>query len=425
MVDDTKAGAGSTLESLLREDGVYEEVKNDAIKAVLAYKLTEAMKAQNLSKVRMAERMETSRSQLDRLLDPQNEGVTLHTLKRAADAVGMHLGIAGSSLSQVDTKPTSERTDAVNYWLTTHWPPREDDDEPRTKTGVWVPEGREQAANDVRPGDYVAVYESKTGRAEIRTLRDGTTIQFPCGDGREGMICYGTVDSCVSAIPDSRPEQYADGTEIWWRWHTPVTVCSRTGFVARPDVLRILGYSPRYTLRGFGDHHSGLKKITEAEFEALVQAFHASRPVVLPLNTRVAGHGRGGSGEGAIHLNLKNYVAANPAVALNEAGLQLVEVEYEFATSDRADIVLVDQHNRIVGVEVEPSVPDVDIVGLLQAIKYRNMLECVADREPGESRGMLIAHEIGTQVKALCSRYGIEAHEVRREDVDLWVGHST
>ena len=83
--------AGSTLESLLREDGLYEDTKNHAVKSVLACKLTQAMEAQNLSKTRMAARMETSRSQLDRLLDPENEGVTLHTLKRAAAAVGMRL----------------------------------------------------------------------------------------------------------------------------------------------------------------------------------------------------------------------------------------------------------------------------------------------------------------------------------------------
>ena len=82
---------GSTLESLLQEDGTYEDTKNHAIKSVLAYKLEEAMRAQNLSKARMAERMETSRSRLDRLLDPENEGVTLHTLQRAAAAVGMRL----------------------------------------------------------------------------------------------------------------------------------------------------------------------------------------------------------------------------------------------------------------------------------------------------------------------------------------------
>ena len=82
---------GSTLESLLRNDDTYEDAKNDAVKSVLAYKLEQAMQAQKLSKTRMAERMETSRSQLDRLLDPENEGVTLHTLKRAAAAVGMRI----------------------------------------------------------------------------------------------------------------------------------------------------------------------------------------------------------------------------------------------------------------------------------------------------------------------------------------------
>ena len=92
MVDETRR-VGSTLESLLREDGSYEEAKNQAIKSVLAYKLERAMQAQNLSKAGMAARMETSRSQLDRLLDPDNDGVTLHTLKRAAAAVGMRLEI--------------------------------------------------------------------------------------------------------------------------------------------------------------------------------------------------------------------------------------------------------------------------------------------------------------------------------------------
>lgn len=82
---------GSTLENLLREDGTYEDAKNHAIKSVLASKLAEAMAAQNISKARMAERMKTSRSQLDRLLDPENESVTLETLKRAAAVVGMRL----------------------------------------------------------------------------------------------------------------------------------------------------------------------------------------------------------------------------------------------------------------------------------------------------------------------------------------------
>ena len=88
---DRNPRVGSTLESLLRKDGTYENAKEQAIKSVLAYKLEQAMKAQNLSKAKMAERMETSRSQLDRVLDPENEGVTLQALKRAAAAVGMRI----------------------------------------------------------------------------------------------------------------------------------------------------------------------------------------------------------------------------------------------------------------------------------------------------------------------------------------------
>lgn len=88
---DRNPRVGSTLESLLRKDGTYEDAKEQAIKSVLAYKLDQAMKAQNLSKAKMAERMETSRSQLDRVLDPENEGVTLQALKRAAAAVGMRI----------------------------------------------------------------------------------------------------------------------------------------------------------------------------------------------------------------------------------------------------------------------------------------------------------------------------------------------
>lgn len=84
---------GSSLEDMLREDGIYEDSKNRAVKSILARKLTQAMEEQKLSKARMAERMDTSRSQLDRLLDPDNEGVTLETLKRAAGAVGMQIEI--------------------------------------------------------------------------------------------------------------------------------------------------------------------------------------------------------------------------------------------------------------------------------------------------------------------------------------------
>ncbi|WP_454061412.1 helix-turn-helix domain-containing protein [Candidatus Nitrospira salsa] len=83
--------SGSTLEEVLKVEGQYEECQTDAIKKVLAYKLSKTMEQKNLSKASMASRMETSRSQLDRLLDPENESVTLHTMKRAAEALGLKL----------------------------------------------------------------------------------------------------------------------------------------------------------------------------------------------------------------------------------------------------------------------------------------------------------------------------------------------
>ena len=79
---------GESLDSFLKEQGIYESVQTTAIKRVLAMQLEEAMKEQNLTKVEMARRMRTSRVQLDRLLDPENDSVTLATLRRAAAIVG-------------------------------------------------------------------------------------------------------------------------------------------------------------------------------------------------------------------------------------------------------------------------------------------------------------------------------------------------
>jgi antitoxin HicB len=82
---------GSTFESFLEEEGVLEETRERAIKAVLAWQLARAMQAGKISKSEMARRLDTSRSQLDRLLDPKNDNVTLKTLAKAARQVGKRL----------------------------------------------------------------------------------------------------------------------------------------------------------------------------------------------------------------------------------------------------------------------------------------------------------------------------------------------
>jgi DNA-binding phage protein len=83
--------SGSSFDSFLEEEGILDEVETVAIKRVLAWQLSEAMKAGKISKKTMAERMGTSRSQLDRLLDPGNSAVHLATIARAARAVGKRL----------------------------------------------------------------------------------------------------------------------------------------------------------------------------------------------------------------------------------------------------------------------------------------------------------------------------------------------
>ncbi len=82
---------GSSLDDFLTEEDIYEEVNTIAIKRVLVWQIEQLMKEQKLSKTAMAQRMRTSRSALDRLLDPKSEAVTLHTLQRAAQSLGKQI----------------------------------------------------------------------------------------------------------------------------------------------------------------------------------------------------------------------------------------------------------------------------------------------------------------------------------------------
>lgn len=79
---------GSSFDDFLKQDGIFEAVQARALKRALAEQLDDAMQAGNLTKVSMAARMSTSRSRLDRVLDPANLPVQLDTLIKAANAVG-------------------------------------------------------------------------------------------------------------------------------------------------------------------------------------------------------------------------------------------------------------------------------------------------------------------------------------------------
>jgi len=84
---------GSSFDDFLEEEGIYEECTVRALKRVLAWQVEQEMHRQKITKSAMANRMNTSRSQLDRLLDPENTGVSLETLYRAATAIGRDLDI--------------------------------------------------------------------------------------------------------------------------------------------------------------------------------------------------------------------------------------------------------------------------------------------------------------------------------------------
>jgi antitoxin HicB len=87
----TNPRIGSSFESFLEEEGIRGDVDVLAQKRVFAWQIERAMEANGVTKVEMAERMQTSRSQVDRLLDPDNDKVQLDTLQRAARAVGRAL----------------------------------------------------------------------------------------------------------------------------------------------------------------------------------------------------------------------------------------------------------------------------------------------------------------------------------------------
>lgn len=305
----------------------------------------------------------------------------------------------------------------MRYWVTTHWPIRDGHAEGE-ESGVWLPEGREAAGAALEVGDHVIVYESRSGRTQLVRRPDGTSCPVRCAEGREGVVYYGRVSEPLHAVADSEPEHYADGTTIWWRWLARLEVLSRSGFLPRPQLLRALGYEPTWNLRGFGTLHSGLLEIAQGQYDDIVASFHAAHPLELRSYPVPRGEKAPGGGiESLAHKRLKTYVADNPSAALRQAGLRTIRLEYPFPTGDRADVVLADEYERVLAVEVEPAVGPADVVGPLQAIKYRFMLEWLSDRAPGDSRAVLVGHTICPEIRELCRRYAVECVEIPEAEV--------
>ena len=88
----SKKHMGSSIDDFLKEEGIFEEAQAQAVKEVVAWQLAEAMKTKKISKNKMAALLKTSRSQVDRILDPKND-ITLGSLQRAAAMVGRRVTI--------------------------------------------------------------------------------------------------------------------------------------------------------------------------------------------------------------------------------------------------------------------------------------------------------------------------------------------
>jgi hypothetical protein len=88
----SKKHMGSSIDDFLKGEGLFEEAQAEAVKEVVTWQLAEAMKKEKISKAKMARLLKTSRTQVDRLLDPRND-VTLSSLQRAAAMVGRRVRI--------------------------------------------------------------------------------------------------------------------------------------------------------------------------------------------------------------------------------------------------------------------------------------------------------------------------------------------
>ncbi len=96
--------SGFSFDSFLREEGLLEESEAVAVKRVIASKLSQAMTDAKVTKKLMAQRLRTSRAQVDRLLDPTNVTVSLQTVSRAARALGKRI-----TVQVVDVEPRRKR----------------------------------------------------------------------------------------------------------------------------------------------------------------------------------------------------------------------------------------------------------------------------------------------------------------------------
>ena len=227
------------------------------------------------------------------------------------------------------------------------------------------------------------------------------------------MVALIEVTDVASQPEGSKPEQFADGRKVWWRYSAPTKSVNSAGFISRKRLTAILNYAPNYVFHGFGEEHSGLKEISRAVFDRLLSEFNAFTVRDEKKHVERGGsHRFGGAGEGTEHKALKRRIAADPAGLLGEPGLTLWEIEWPLATGDKIDLVSKDALGRFVAVEIEVQCGQSEMAGPLQCMKYRALLSYYFDRPLIQVRCILVAHSIHSHVCARCSAHLIETRTV-------------
>jgi len=305
--------------------------------------------------------------------------------------------------------------DDMRYWITTHWPRKRDESTNQPQNGIWVKDENRTVIDRVAPGDLVFLYETKSGPDVLRNNADGSKRRISRHPGAEGIVVLAEVTERAYEPENSSAEEYADGTELWWRYYAPTRSVNSAGSISRVELNSVLGYSTNNVLHGFGEQNSGLKEISEDVYEQLRTRFLlSSEKNEKELVARAPGHRFGPGGEGPEHLALKERIADDPAAVLGEPGLQFWKKEWPFPTGDKIDLVLKDRLGRLVAVEVEVCCSASELAGPLQCMKYRAMLSYFFKRPLEEIRCILVAHTIHAAVCERCGNHEIEVKTVAK-----------
>lgn len=305
----------------------------------------------------------------------------------------------------------------MRYWIAAQSPPLEGSPDQKFDR-LSLAAGREAAGRELEVGDLVLVYQSKSGRAVRLREADGTEKKVRTVAGRQGIAALVEVTGPIAHDPEIGRTHYVDGTELCWSFGVPTDTFSAHGHVPLSDVNRVLGFKPTYNFGGFAYRSSGLREIEAHQYWALVELFRSGARNLRPVRPHPP---EGSDEECSGRRLLVDYVAADPTMALREAGLQTLAVAHDLPAGDSADIVLEDRAGAVVAVQVDAE--EDWLATIAHASIRRAMLEIQTGRRIGESRVIVVAYSVSREMRELCASYGVETFAVDRNLVRSWNGH--